>query len=211
VLAFIEATASHHKAHPLNNLPFRLFLALACLVTTALPPSAAAQEKSVREKPIKTGDDAPNFTLKTVDDRAVELHKLTSKGPVVLMVLRGWPGYQCPLCTRQVGEFLGKSKDFAKQGARVVMVYPGPGEKLQAHAKEFMKEMKLPDAFEFVIDPDYTFTNAYGLRWDAKGETAYPSTFVIGKDNKISFAVVSMSHGGRSNAGKVLEELNKLK
>lgn len=195
----------------MKSSQFALLLALACSGLTTVSTPVVAQEKSAREKPIKTGEEAPNFTLKTVDDRAVELHKLTSEGPVVLMVLRGWPGYQCPLCTRQVGEFFGKSKDFAKQGARVVMVYPGPGDKLQAHAKEFMKDMKLPDGFEFVIDPDYTFTNAYGLRWDAKGETAYPSTFVIGKDNKISFALVSMSHGGRSNAGKVLEEVGKLK
>jgi hypothetical protein len=25
-------------------------------------------------------------------------------GPVVLVMLRGWPGYQCPFCTRQFGD-----------------------------------------------------------------------------------------------------------
>ena len=56
-----------------------------------------------------------------------------------------------------------------------------------------------------VPDPDYTFTNAYNLRWDAKRETAYPSTFVIAADGTIKYAVVSKEHGGRSKAADVLK------
>jgi peroxiredoxin Q/BCP len=157
----------------------------------------------------KVGATAPNSTLKNLDDREVELQKLASEGPVVLVVLRGWPGYQCPICSRQVGEFIAKEKDLAKAGAKVVLVYPGPASDLSTHAKEFIKDAKLPQGFEFVIDPDFAFTKAYGLRWDKKGETAYPSTFVIGKDMKVLFAMTSTGHGGRASAAKVLETLTK--
>jgi len=48
----------------------------------------------------------------------------------------------------------------------------------------------LPANVHLALDPDYTFTNLYGLRWDANGETAYPSTFLIHADKTVVF-----SHG----------------
>ena len=45
----------------------------------------------------KVGDKAPDFTLRSLDDKTVRLSELTAKGNVVLFVLRGWPGYQCPI------------------------------------------------------------------------------------------------------------------
>ena len=78
--------------------------------------------------PPAIGDTAPNFTLKTLEAESVELAKVLEEQPVVLVVLRGWPGYQCPLCTRQVLEFVRQAADFSEQGGRVLMVYPGPAE-----------------------------------------------------------------------------------
>src|ERR1044072_3818954 len=74
----------------------------------------------------KAGEPAPNFTLRTLDDRSIELKTLTDKGPVVLVVLRGWPGYQCPMCTTQVHAFVAQADDFKARGVQVLMVYPGP-------------------------------------------------------------------------------------
>jgi thioredoxin-dependent peroxiredoxin len=154
------------------------------------------------------GDVAPAFVLRTLEDRPIELKQLTAKGPVVLVVLRGWPGYQCPLCTQQVRAFVASAAEFARRGAQVVMVYPGPADRLQARAREFLRDKDWPEEFAFVLDPDYTFTHAYGLRWDAKNETAYPSTFVIGADGKVRFAKVSKTHGGRASVAQALAMLN---
>ena len=49
--------------------------------------------------------------------------------------------------------------------------------------------------------------NAYGLRWDAPNETAYPSTFIVHRDGLIRFAKVSRTHGGRASATEVLAAL----
>jgi peroxiredoxin len=162
--------------------------------------------------PPKVGEAAPDFELADLDGKAVSLKKLAAEKPVVLVVLRGWPGYQCPLCSRQVGEFLAKKAELDKHGAAVVLVYPGPADSLADHAKEFEEQGKwdLPANFHYVTDPDYKFTNAWGLRWEATRETAYPSTFVIGKDQKIKFAKTSTTHGDRAAAATVLEELAKL-
>jgi len=36
------------------------------------------------------------------------LSAVIEKGPVVLVVLRGYPGYRCPYCNRPVQDFIAK-------------------------------------------------------------------------------------------------------
>ena len=160
----------------------------------------------------KAGDKAPDFTLKGLDDATVRLSELTAKENVVLVMLRGWPGYQCPICDRQVQEFIGLKAGFAEAKARIVFVYPGPASDLKAHAEEFKKwkGKEWPKEFLYALDPDYTMVNAYGLRWDAPRETAYPSTFVLDRKGVVRFAKISQTHGGRTKAADVLAEVKKL-
>ncbi|MCX5661736.1 MAG: redoxin domain-containing protein [Planctomycetota bacterium] len=171
----------------------------------------AASQPAGESRPPKAGEKAAEFTLKSIDGRAVTLSKLTAEGPVVLVVLRGWPGYQCPLCTRQVGELVGKAAEFKAAKAKVLLVYPGPAERLGEHAKEFAAGKGLPDDFTLATDPDYRLVNAYRLGWAAASETAYPSTFVIDPGGVIRFAKVSKSHGDRAATGDVLKALTELK
>lgn len=183
--------------------------AAACLflvITLALPVATTAAEIP------KVGEKAPDFTLKTLDDQTVKLSELTAKGPVVLVVLRGWPGYQCPICDRQVHDFIESKSGFAEAKAQLLFVYPGPAEGLKAHAEEFKtwRGKEWPGEFLYALDPDYTMVNAYGLRWDAPRETAYPSTFVIDKDGTVKFSKVSHAHGDRTKAADVLAEVKKL-
>lgn len=157
------------------------------------------------EKPPATGEEAGDFELPALAGGKVKLSKLTADGPVVLVVMRGYPGYQCPICSRQYGEYLNKAESFKKAGAKVVFIYPGPADQLKERAGEFIKGRDYPNHFSFLIDPDYSFTNAYGLRWEAKNETAYPSTFVIDGSRKVTFATVSKTHGGRVKAEDALK------
>jgi len=174
------------------------------LLTFSLPSASDAAE------PPKMAEKAPNFKLTTLDDQPVQLSDLTAKSSVVLIVLRGWPGYQCPLCTRQVHEFVTSASDFAGAKARVIMVYPGPAQDLKAHAKDFLNNKDWPKDFVFVTDPAFKMVNAYGLRWDAPHETSYPSTFIIDQKGMVRFVKISHSHGDRTKAADVLEELNRL-
>ena len=192
------------------NIPVRIArffktTALALLSLSLLTAAAQAGE------PPKVGDKAPDFTLKSLDDQAVQLSKLEAKGRVVLVLLRGWPGYQCPICDQQVHDFIAKEADFTAAKAQLVFVYPGPAADLKAHAEEFKswKGKVWPAEYLYVLDPDYTMVNTYNLRWDAPKETAYPSTFVLDENGSVLFAKVSHTHGGRAAAADVLGELKK--
>jgi peroxiredoxin len=158
------------------------------------------------------GDKAPDFTLKTLDDQTVRLGELTATGNVALVILRGWPGYQCPICDQQAHDFIASAPGFAEAKAQLIFVYPGPADDLKTHAQEFKswKGRQWPKEFLYALDPDYTLVNAYHLRWDAPHETAYPSTFVLDDKGVIRFSKISHSHGGRPTAKEILAEIKKL-
>ena len=181
----------------MKRILMSLFVLAAVLPVVAAPPTV--------------GEKAPEFSLSTPEGKSVRLSEVISKGPVVLVVLRGYPGYQCPYCNRQVQDFIQKSQGFSEAGARVVLVYPGPPQDLGARANEFLTGKKMPDNMELLLDPGYDFTNLYGLRWDAPHETAYPSTFLIDSKGFIFFSKIVKEHGGRTTAAEIIDALPKRK
>ncbi len=193
----------NHPQSPLWRLSsaFRYAIATLCFV---LPVASASAQTPA------TGAKAPDFTLATPSGTSVSLATETAKGTTVLVVLRGFPGYQCPYCVKQVHDFVEHSSDFAARNFNVLFVYPGPAAQLDQHAKEFLeKQAELPANIKLVIDPEYKMTNLYGLRWDAPHETAYPSTFVLDKKGNILFEKISRSHGDRTSAEDILSQIKK--
>jgi peroxiredoxin len=155
------------------------------------------------------GSKAPDFTLTTPTGKTVQLTKEIKGHGLVLVLLRGFPGYQCPYCVKQVHDFVDHVSDFAAKKMKVLLVYPGPPADLDRHAKEFLeKQSELPTNIVLVTDPDYKMTNLYGLRWDAPHETAYPSTFILDKKGMIAFERISHSHGDRLSAQDALDHLS---
>lgn len=142
----------------------------------------AAAIQLVAATPPTAGEKAPDFALSTVAGKSIRLSEVIPTGPVVLVVLRGYPGYQCPFCSRQAQDFIQKSQAFADAGARVVGM---------------------------LLDPGYEFTKLYGLRWDAPNETAYPSTFLIDRQGVVFFSKIVKQHGGRTTAAEILDALPK--
>jgi peroxiredoxin len=193
-----------HKVRGLARLQLsktaRLVLAVICAVSVVAP--------AFTETPA-VGAKAPDFTLSTPTGRSVRMSRIQRGHDLVLVILRGFPGYQCPYCVRQVHDFVDHASDFRTRNTRVLLVYPGPPADLDQHAKEFLaKQAELPSNIFLVTDPDYTVTNQYGLRWDAPHETAYPSTFILDRKGVIIFKKISHTHGDRISAQDALEHLS---
>ena len=154
------------------------------------------------------GSKAPDFTLATPTGHSIRLSTQHRGSSLVVVVLRGFPGYQCPYCQRQVHDFIEHAAEFAAKKANVLLVYPGPPADLGQRANEFLAtQSKLPSNVVLVIDPDYKVTNLYGLRWDAPHETAYPSTFIVDRNGTIQLEKISHSHGDRISAQDALDHL----
>ena len=189
-----------------------LFRPLVVMLAISIASHAIHADESAKptaKAAPKVGDKAEMFTLQSLDGEKVELKKLLKQGPVVVAVLRGYPGYQCPACTRQVGGYVKLADDFAQANATVVFVYPGEAKELETRAQEFLKQIELPAPLTMVLDPDHRFVTATGLRWEALNETAYPSTFIIDADGKVKFRKISKTHGDRAEAADVLKALQK--
>jgi peroxiredoxin len=177
--------------------------------TAELPPTQVAKLLEV----MKLGDVAKDVEFQPVKgDAKVKLSELTKEGPVVLIVLRGYPGYQCPICSRQVADLRSKADDFVKLGAKVVLVYPGPGpvENLKKLANEFLADRELPKPYLLMVDPEYSFTNLFELRWNAPAETSFPSTFVLDTKRVVRFRKISTTHGDRAATKDVLAALTEM-
>ena len=190
-------------------------LATALLLASVTPVAVGARALQIAGPEMnaampKEGQTAPDFSLTALDGKTIRLSEELALGPVVLVVLRGWPGYQCPFCTRQFGEYMARAREIEATGAHVLFVYPGPAQGLKAHAEAFTKMAPLPAAYRVLPDPDYAFTRRYGLRWQAKDETAYPSTFVIERNGRIAFARISQEHGDRVPVDEVMNVLRRL-
>jgi len=63
-----------------------------------------------------------------------------------------------------VKELVDNAPAFSNAKARVLFVYPGPADIVQTKAEEFTMDKNLPAHFEMLLDPDFAFTNLYGLR-----------------------------------------------
>lgn len=199
------------------------FIGLLLASLVLFPFSAGAQDGGMmmREKPLAMGEMAPQGEMMLMSPAGdeVELKDQMGEGPTVLVVLRGNPGYHCPACMGQVADFVSNAKAFSDAGAKVVFIYPGPKDGLMDHTKQFLMspalakaapEAELPEPFSILMDPDYAFTNAYGIRWDQPGETAMPSVFIVQKDGEVAFATTVQEHGGRTPAKEVLAALAKM-
>ncbi|QMU62001.1 MAG: redoxin family protein [Gammaproteobacteria bacterium] len=161
----------------------------------------------------KEGSKLEDFSGTTMHGDSFQFSKLVDKGSVVIVMLRGFPGYQCPVCSTQVAGYVAKADEFKKQrNTPVVFIYPGKVSNLEKRAQEFTapleKEVDLPNNIIFVIDHDYKITNHLGLRWDAPKETAYPAAFVIDHSGYVQYAKVSDNHQDRATADEVLEFLD---
>ena len=181
---------------PQRSLPAVILLPLLALGLLGCSYTGPGSDHTDPATP-SVGQAAPDFELRTVDGMRHRLSTYTDGGPVVLMVLRGYPGYQCPICSAQVGAYISEAQAFAQRDATVIFVYPGPAEGLTEHASDFIAGQGLPSNFLFLVDPDYTFTNRYGVRWDEEGQTAYPSTFVIDQGSR-TVRHAHISHGVRN-------------
>jgi hypothetical protein len=114
------------------QLHFRRFSFLFCALLFVLSCRDANAQTPAK------GETAPDFTLSTLDGVKVQLSGETSKGTTVFVILRGYPGYQCPFCQKQAHDFIAHASEFAKAKTTVLLVYPGPPAELDRRAKEFL-------------------------------------------------------------------------
>lgn len=188
---------------PICQVALLFLTALASTAAPAADPDAAARR-------LKVGQKVKDFELPVVGEEGyLRLSDAYKQGPVVVVVLRGYPGYQCPICNRQVSALISRARALGREAHRVVLVYPGETAKLERRAEQFMGSRRLPKPLVMVRDEGMSMVDDWGLRWDAPRETAYPATYVIDRHGRVAWTKVSQSHAQRSSVQEILAALRK--
>jgi peroxiredoxin len=188
----------------------------------------AATEELVKsglaEKAKKTGERAPEFTLKNFKGEEVSSVALLREGPLVISFYRGaW----CPYCNLELKAIENVMGEIKKLGANLVAISPNLSEK----SSQFVAEN--PFSFEILSDEGNRVADRFGLVFTLAEElrpiyrgfgidlTEYdgndsftlpiPATYVVDRDGTIVHSFVDADYTKRMEPDEIVEALEKLK
>jgi len=140
---------------------------------------------------LKTGDTAPNITLKTMDGTDVQLSDIWQRGNTIVTFIRH---FGCPACRAMLRELEENKADLERRGLQVVAIGMGTPKRTQ----DFVAEMAV--TFPILADPRRTAYDAYHLMQMNWREEMRPSQFLKTTQNMLK-------HGGGSTAGQDVRQL----
>jgi len=164
-------------------------------------------------------DDAPanaapaDFPLSFVDcdGNPVDLAKYRGKSKVVLVVLRGMPrsegGAFCPTCLAQTSSLLANQQEFARRGAVLLVVFPGPSDRVGEFLRRAAGRTPGEPAREFrvLLDRECQACDRLGIRDDL----AKPSTYVLDTRGTVVYAYVGETSTDRPSVKAILAQLDQ--
>lgn len=172
---------------------------LLTIILTVLVFTGYAQTKE--NKPLPVGDKAPSFTGKDQSGNEIELNKLLSEGPVVLVFYRGeW----CPYCEKHVSELQKNLNEINQKHGRVVLVTPEQPESIKKMIE------KTNATFPVIHDEDYEIMKDYQVAFKPDkhdGMLPVPATYIIDTSGKIAWHQFDTDYKNRSTVEDILGNL----
>ena len=127
------------------------------------------------------------FTNK--DGTKIRMADYVDKMNVILVFTEGFNGMICPFCQTQTSRLVANYEEFQQRDCEVIVVYPGPEEKLGEFIEAALKTEKeqVDDVpFPIALDTDFRATDFF----DIHSKHAHPSTYLIDKQGNVKFAYV---------------------
>lgn len=178
--------------------------------------------QKLEEKTLKVGQTFPDFNLKDVHGKSVNLKSLKKKGSVIISFYRGsW----CPYCNAQLSAFQQHLSDFQEKGAQLIAITPE-----KPNLSLSLAENKKIE-FSILNDKDNKFAKKVGLVFGVSKELReiykqngidleksqgnsdwnlpIPATFVISKSGKIIYSFVDVDYTNRASPEDILQALEK--
>jgi peroxiredoxin len=198
---------------------FVAFVALVGCGSSPDLPAPPAAGNSFHEKPANTSVAADQMPLKFRDMRGkeVDLASFRGRSNVVLVVVKGYPNNPnypnqfCPGCLAQLTSLTANYEEFRKRGAEVLLVFPGPTDKLP----KFLADGKVDGVggnpnvpFPLLTDTDLKAVKALGI----DDIQAKPSTYILDKKGNVVYAYVGPAGTtfDRPSVKALLDQLDKL-
>jgi peroxiredoxin len=176
----------------------------------------------ITDRVLKTGDQAPDFTLPNAVGRPVSLENALSSGPVVVTFYRG---HWCPYCSLQLRAYQQILPEIQRLGASMLAVSPQSPDKSQATLlKNFLQYEVLSDLRNVVARqfglvyqvPEWVRslylsfgTDLPAFNGDSSWELPIPGTFVVTKERRILLAYADSDPRDRLEPAAILEALKQ--
>lgn len=156
--------------------------------------------------------EAPSTNLSELEfvdreGKAIDLKQYLGKSNIVLVVMRGFPGFVCPYCTAQTSRLIRSFEEFEKRNAQILVVYPGPTE----HVPDFVQSSQTyadgkSPPFPILLDQGFDVVKRLGIT----GDLAKPSTYIMDTEGRVRFAYVGASTSDRPSLAAMLAQLDKI-
>ena len=124
---------------------------------------------SRRPEPVKTGDDAPDFTLPALEGSRISLRDPGSH----VIVVNFWATW-CPPCVEETPSLERFAEEMQAYGVRVIGVSVDEDE---AALRKFVSEAQL--SFPIARDPERTVATRYGT-------SKFPETYIVDSEGRIA-------------------------
>ena len=148
---------------------------------------------------MKTGENAPNFTLN--DGEGNDWTLSNYKGHTIVLLF--YPGDNTPVCTAQLCSVRDHWSDYQATGAEVVGIST---DTVESHAG-FSEKNRLP--LRLLSDPDGEVSAKYGMKSWLPGRSAR-GVVVIDKEGKIAYHKVQALSLFRPKDDDVLEAIKQV-
>jgi peroxiredoxin len=173
--------------------------------------------------PLKAGDNAPAFTVRTVENEAFDFDPSTLQRPVVLISFRGgW----CPYCNMHLSELRTVIPDIRAMGFDVLFISNDRPELLYSSLKNETQEDIEGLDYTILSDADLNAASALGTAFrrpdalvnyleekgkdyagssiDKRGALAVPAVYIIDTDGLIVFDYVNADYKVRLSENELL-------
>ncbi|MFO0937676.1 MAG: redoxin domain-containing protein [Gemmataceae bacterium] len=169
-------------------------------------------EQAAFKDNVQTNSNVVEFPQTFIDSqgRLVDLNQLKGR-KVLLVVLRGMPlsenGDFCPSCLAQTGGLLTNREEFEKRGAEVLLLFPGPSDRVGEFIETARQQTPGEPSFTFrlLLDKDLKTCTSLGIRADL----AKPSTYILDRKGRVTFAYVGETSTDRPSVKAVLSQLDR--
>jgi peroxiredoxin len=201
-------------------------LLLVSTLCVSAPKASAGEFPASAEliTPLKAGDSAPTFTVRTVENEAFDFDPSALQRPVVLISFRGgW----CPYCNMHLSELRTVIPDIRAMGFDVLFISNDRPELLYSSLKNETKEDIEGLDYTILSDADLNAASALGTAFrrpdalvnyleekgkdyagssiDKHGALAVPAVYIIDIDGLIVFDYVNADYKVRLSESELLE------
>ena len=153
-----------------------------------------------RQRQDLLGRPLPQTRFLSAAGNALDIDEMCKKGPVLVVILRGFSGQVCLYCAAQTTAISKAIQRFEKSNIQVVVVYPGPVDAIPSFLQAVRSLANDPPPMPVALDVSLIAVRALGI----DDNLAKPTSLIIDTKGQIRYAYVGKTIADRPSVEELL-------